>query len=85
MFSIEYLLRVWTCIERNRRELSHWDALLLRLRFMMTPYAIIDLVAILPFYLVTFGAIGQVDMRFLRALRLLRILKLTRYSSAFEC
>ena len=44
----------------------------------------IDFVAILPFYLVTLGLAGAVDMRFLRAVRLLRILKLTRYSSAFD-
>ena len=84
VFSIEYLLRIWTCVEAKRGPMSAWDATTKRIRFMLTPYAIIDLLAILPFYLVLLGAIGNVDMRFLRALRLLRILKLTRYSSAFD-
>lgn len=42
-------------------------------------HGIIDLVAILPFYL---GMFVNIDLRFLRALRLIRILKLTRYSPA---
>ena len=84
VFTIEYLLRVWTSVEIDGRQLSAWDAFVHRLRFMVTPYAIIDLIAILPFYLVLTGTITNVDMRFLRAVRLLRILKLTRYSSAFD-
>ncbi|MCH8135828.1 MAG: ion transporter [Proteobacteria bacterium] len=51
---------------------------------MFSPYAIIDFLAILPFYLLIGGFFGDVDMRFLRSIRLLRILKLTRYSSAFD-
>ena len=43
--------------------------------------ALIDLFAILPFYLSFFFTI---DLRFLRVLRLLRVLKLTRYSSAMS-
>ena len=42
---------------------------------MLSPYALIDLIAILPFYLLLFGLFGGVDMRFLRAVRLLRIFK----------
>lgn len=51
---------------------------------MFSFHAIIDLLAILPFYLLTFGLLGGFDMRFLRAVRLLRVLKLTRYSSALN-
>jgi voltage-gated potassium channel len=43
--------------------------------------AIIDLLAILPFYLMFFV---HIDLRFLRVVRLLRIFKLTRYSSAMN-
>ena len=46
---------------------------------MASPLAIIDLLAIAPFYLAFFVSM---DLRFLRVLRLLRIFKLTRYSSA---
>ncbi|MBM3483938.1 MAG: cyclic nucleotide-binding domain-containing protein [Alphaproteobacteria bacterium] len=48
---------------------------------MVTPFAMIDLAAILPFLLqATLG----INLRVLRALRLLRMLKLTRYYSAWQ-
>jgi voltage-gated potassium channel len=46
---------------------------------MLTPIALVDLMAILPFYLSLYLAF---DLRFLRVLRLLRIFKLSRYSPA---
>ncbi|MBT8100288.1 MAG: ion transporter, partial [Gammaproteobacteria bacterium] len=52
VFTVEYVLRVWTSIEADGRSLRGWTAFKCRLRFMATPYAIIDLIAILPFYLV---------------------------------
>ena len=79
VFSIEYVLRVWAVIEDRRR--TRMTPVGGRLRYMVTPMAIIDLLAFLPFYLSAFFA---VDLRFLRVLRLLRILKLTRYSPALE-
>jgi len=82
VFSIEYLLRVWSSVERH--ESPPRSALGSRLRFMCSFHLIIDLLAILPFYLLTFGLLGGVDMRFLRSIRLLRILKLTRYSAALN-
>lgn len=51
---------------------------------MVSFHAIVDIIAILPFYLIMFGATGTVDLRFLRAVRLLRVLKLTRYSAALN-
>ncbi len=78
VFTAEYLLRVWVCIDNADSKFrgSFWG----RLRYIVTPMALIDLVVILPFYL-SF-AIG-IDLRVLRILRLLRILKLTRYSGAW--
>ena len=67
VFTIEYVLRVWTA----DRKLS----------FVFSFYGIVDLVAILPFYLTA----GLVDLRSIRAfrmLRLFRLLKLTRYNAA---
>lgn len=52
------------------------------LRFMRSFFGVVDLLAILPFYLA-----AGVDLRSLRAVRFLRIfqiLKLTRYSQAFQ-
>ncbi|MDJ0941732.1 MAG: ion transporter [Woeseiaceae bacterium] len=82
VFSVEYLLRVWSSVERHDE--APGSNLASRLRFMVSFHAIVDLLAILPFYLLTFGLFGTVDMRFLRAFRLLRVLKLTRYSAALN-
>jgi len=77
VFSIEYLVRVWVSVEDPRYQ----DSAHPRLSYMLSPMALIDLLAILPFYL---GFFVKMDLRFLRVLRLLRILKLTRYSSAMS-
>jgi len=79
VFSVEYVLRVWSCTasEAYRAPLTG------RLRYVLTPLAIVDLLAILPFYLPFLG----VDLRSLRAFRLfraVRILKLGRYSRALQ-
>jgi voltage-gated potassium channel len=84
VFTAEYIFRVWSCVENPAYSGEPGQRIRQRLRFAVTPYALIDLIAILPFYLVTLGLAGGIDMRFLRAVRLLRILKLTRYSSAFD-
>jgi voltage-gated potassium channel len=84
VFTVEYLLRVWASAEAGRHGGGFRNALKSRIQFVFTPYAIIDFIAILPFYLVYLGVFGGLDMRFLRSVRLLRILKLTRYSSAFD-
>ena len=52
-----------------------------RLRYMISPMAVIDLIAFLPFYLTAFFGI---DLRILRLVRLLRLMKLTRYSPALS-
>lgn len=72
IFSIEYLLRVWSVVDRDTTE-SAWKT---RLNWMKSGEAIIDLMAILPAYLNFFV---RIDLRMLRILRLLRLLKLTRY------
>ncbi len=79
VFSVEYVLRVWSAVEDEARDYGHpfWG----RVRYMLTPMALIDLIAILPFYL---GFFVNLDLRFMRVLRLLRIFKLTRYSSSMS-
>lgn len=79
VFTAEYLLRVWSCVERH--ELFGRDATQGRLRYMLTPMALVDLIAILPFY---FAFFIPIDLRFLRVMRLLRVFKLTRYSRAMK-
>lgn len=70
VFTIEYLLR-WFAAPADPEFASSRFA---RLRYMGSRYAIIDLLAILPFYLASFIS---VDLRLLRALRLFRIFKVT--------
>jgi len=82
VFSVEYVLRVWSCVEAQPETTR--QPFMSRLRFMFSFHAIIDLLAILPFYLLAFGLFGNVDMRFLRSVRLLRVLKLTRYFAALN-
>jgi voltage-gated potassium channel len=82
IFSVEYLLRIWSAVEDQ--EYAGQSPLQARIRYIVSFNAIIDLLAILPFYLLLFGVFGAFDMRFLRAIRLLRVLKLTRYSAAMN-
>ena len=82
IFSVEYLLRVWCCVQDPRFA----GPIAGRLRFMLTPMALIDLLAVLPFYLTALGFIAP-DLRVMRALRLFRLfrlLKLGRYSTAMQ-
>lgn len=79
VFTIEYLLRVWSCTEDKDNDYS--NPITGRIKYIMSPMAIIDLLAFLPFYLTMFFAI---DLRILRILRMLRLLKLTRYSEALS-
>ncbi len=78
IFTLEYVSRLW-CVTSHKSRFHH--PIVGRLRFAITPYALIDLAAILPFLIQ--AAIG-VDLRVLRALRLLRLLKLTRYYGAWQ-
>ena len=79
LFTLEYVLRIWTAVEvPYLKRMPAWKA---RLAWARRPYLIIDLLAILPFYLEhAFG----LDFRFIRLLRVLRLLKLSRYSPAMH-
>ena len=77
VFSIEYLLRAWVSVEDPRYQSAFGG----RLKYLASPMAIVDLMAILPFYLAIFF---NIDTRFLRVLRLFRIFKLSRHFSAMS-
>ncbi|HSU16124.1 ion transporter [Longimicrobium sp.] len=79
VFSAEYLARVWSCTEDPR----YRGPVRGRLRFALSPMALVDVLAVLPF----FAAAGAVDLRVLRAarlFRLVRLLKATRYIAAMR-
>lgn len=77
IFSMEYLSRVWVCVEDPRYQSSVKG----RLKYMVSPMAIVDLIAVLPFYL---GMFFTIDTRFLRVLRLFRLFKLSRHFTAMS-
>ncbi len=79
VFIVEYLLRVWTVVDSPRQRYRHplWG----RLRYMVTPMALIDLLAILP---VLIGFFVYNDLMILRGLRLVRVLKLTHHSHSMD-
>lgn len=78
VFTLEYGLRLWTAVEHMPyAEHSPWRA---RWAWAVSPSGIIDLIAILPFYVVLIEQ-GDLDLRALALFRLLRFLKLVRYSS----
>ena len=79
IFTVEYILRVWSAVDIPMlSRLPHWRA---RLRFMLRPIMIIDLLAVLPAYLQWFIPI---DLRILRVFRIFRLLKIARYSPALQ-
>ena len=78
VFSLEYLLRLWSCTDHPEARGRLRD----RMRYVATPMAVVDLVAILPAFFA-----GPLDLRFVRSLRLLRLaraLKFARYSTALQ-
>ncbi|MEM7021374.1 MAG: ion transporter [Pseudomonadota bacterium] len=76
VFTVEYGLRVWSSVEAAHRPS---DRLSPRLRYVLTPLALIDLAVILPFYL---SFLIPIDLRFMRVFRLFLVLKLTRYQAS---
>lgn len=76
-FTVEYFARIWVAVENKKIQAYRFP----RLMFMITPFALIDLVAILPFYIMFFF---NVNLKALLILRLFRLLKLVRYFKALR-
>ena len=81
VFSVEYVARVWSAPAKRGVDFTD-SPLRSRFRYIFSFYGLIDLVAILPFYIQ--ALFPGLDLRVLRALRLLRILKLNHYNSALD-
>jgi voltage-gated potassium channel len=76
IFTIEYVLRVWSSNHEEKYKHSVWG----RLKYMVSPGALIDLAAIVPSILAYFIGV-RIDLRELRILRLLRVLRLFRLTA----
>src|SRR5262245_40683757 len=79
VFTVEYGLRVWVASEHDRHR--HLSARRARWQFMTSPLGVIDLLAVLPFWLVL---IVPADLRVVLVFRIVRFLKLARYSPAMR-
>ena len=83
IFTVEWLLRAWGCVDDPSGRYSHplWG----RMRYAVSPMALVDLLAILPFYIVLVVPIAGLDLRFLRVVRLAaRVARLGRYSTTIS-
>lgn len=80
VFTLEYLLRFWTA-DLRYPDLSPVRA---RSRFVFSSDGLIDLLAILPFYLPFMVTFDLRFIRILRVMRLLRIFKLNRYTRSIQ-
>ncbi len=76
IFSIEYLLRLWCIVEKDTDNVVKQ-----RWQWVKSPDAVVDLIAIIPAFIMMFGLL---DLRFVRIIRLLRLLKLVRYFTSLR-
>ncbi len=75
VFTLEFVLRIWIAVEHQ-----HYLRLKpaeMRLRYVLSPDGIIDLLAVAPFWI---SLLTGADLRVLLVFRMVRFLKLTRYS-----
>lgn len=78
VFAAEYLARVWAQADNGQRGYG-WKA---RLKFMVSPSAIVDLLATIASF--TPAGHGALILRVVRLLRILRLAKLGRMSQAWD-
>jgi voltage-gated potassium channel len=78
IFVVEYLARLWA-VGAN----DSYRGLMGRLRYVRTPFALIDLIAIVPFALGVFG-VEVLVLRIVRLARLIVLAKLLRFSRAIR-
>lgn len=78
-FTLLYILQLWSCTADPKYSHPLWG----RLKYAVSPLVLIDLMAILPFFLrVMFPHVKFIEST--EILRLLRLLKLIRYSNSLQ-
>ncbi len=80
IFTIEYIIRVWT----SDLMFSELSPIKSRLKYIFSFMAIVDLLAILPFYVPFLIPVDLRVLRMLRIVRLLRVFKVNRYTHALS-
>jgi voltage-gated potassium channel len=78
VFALEYMARVASSVVQE----PFRHPVLGRMRYMFTPLAIVDLLAIGPALLPLFGGVDLRSIRAVRLMRVFRLLKLGRYANA---
>jgi voltage-gated potassium channel len=80
VFTIEFTLRIWCCVQNP----LYASPVRGRIRYMVSLYMLIDLVALTPFYLPLIIPLEFRLLRLLRLMRVFRVLRLGKYSNAFD-
>ena len=78
IFTIEYVLRVWSCTHDPRYKGSIKG----RIKYILTPGALIDLLAFSPYYI--FPRLDFRELRILRLMRFFRLFRLTAYTKSAQ-
>lgn len=78
-FTVEYVARLWVCVENEKYRHWFWG----RLRYAFSTSALIDFLAIFPFYFSLF-ATDLAIVRILRLFRIFRLFRITRYVRAVK-
>jgi voltage-gated potassium channel len=79
VFTLEYALRVWVAVEHA--PYRHLKPGVARWRFVTSPLGVVDLLAVLPFWL---AFASPADLRVVLVFRFVRFLKLARYSPSMR-
>jgi len=80
VFSFEYCVRLWCCTS----DAKYAHPIKGRVKYVFSMGALVDFVAIAPFFLPLVFKVDLRIMRLLRLLRIVRLLKLGRYSKALQ-
>ena len=79
VFTVEYGLRLWVAVEHGPHR--HLAAARARLKYAFSPAGLVDLIAVLPFWL---ALVLPDDLRLLLVFRIVRFFKIARYSPAMR-
>lgn len=78
-FTLEYIARIYSIVENPKYK----DPIRGRLRYMITPLALVDLLAVVPFY-IKYTTVSLTFLRIFRLMALFRVFKIARYLHALK-